>query len=143
MKRKDKIIVVLMIGIILITVLYGIYSTMGTMKTCNNQYELARVEAKCIKISEKTEVRSEPVVLEERGAFAPDNSFGKVSETGFSLIVTNLYEADVVLGESDRFIGINVDDIMSAPERRWFPRELSSDPDGIVWIDSRCVEIIA
>ncbi len=133
----------LLVGIILITVLYSVYSTMGTTRAYSDQYELVRVEAKCVRISGKTDVRSEPVILEEQGTFVPDNSFGKVSETGFSLVVINLYETNVVLGEGDRFIGINVDDIMSAPERRWFPRELSGDPDGIVWVDSRCLEVVA
>ena len=134
---------ILVVGALFLLMVFGLFfcSEPMTEKVIDDQYEKITVEANCIKITDKAQVRSEPIVLGRAGG--QTNSFGMISEAGFTVEVGLVYRTNKVLDTNGAFYGILVEDVLSTPEgKRWFPGCISKDVDGIVWINCKYVEIV-
>ena len=107
----------------------------------SDEYELVKVDAKCVVITDNAQVRSEPKIIQD-----PDgsNSFGQAKKTGFSIKVSSVYKTKETVDEiNGDFIGLRVDEVLLTAEgNEWLPHSIVSDPDGIVWISSRYIVIV-
>lgn len=106
-----------------------------------NQYHKESKKAKVFKIVESAQIRSEPIVYDD-SADGDSNSFGKVEEAGFTVEITKFYEATVIDKANGAFYGFSVKEIRKTPEGRdYFPKKIKEDPDGIVWINAKYVDV--
>ncbi len=108
----------------------------------SGEYEKSLKQIRCIDIiGDRPNVRSEPVA--DRYEEGKTNSFGKVKKANFSVKLTKMYLTDRTLDSNGDYYGFEVEEILKTTEgKTWFPRGLKGDPDGIVWINERYVDVI-
>ena len=113
-----------------------------TQDDLSDQYELVKIDTKCIVITDNVQIRSEPKIIQDPNG---SNSFGQAKKTGFSIRVSSVYETKETLDKiNGDFIGLKVDEVLLTAEgNEWLPRGIVNDPDGIVWINSRYIMIIS
>lgn len=113
---------------------------MGGCSDEKPNYEIIRVPATIVKVTDCPYVRSDPV----RGDKETPNSFGTVATDGFTMEVTCYYKTDHAIDfHNGEYYGFSVEEILATPEgTEWFPGRIKNDSDGIVWINHQYVEII-
>lgn len=132
--------------IILVTVVlvvgYFVLCPDPTQVSFGEEYELGTKDARIVRVAISCpNVRSEPVA--NRFGKNETNSFGSTKETNFIIEVTRLYTTDRNLDENGPYYGLKVREILNNTEgEKWFPKGIKKDPDGIVWINSRYLEIV-
>ena len=127
------IVVIFWVGIVFI-------NQDGTKKEFYDEYNKIEAEIADLWIAESAKIRSEPIVIENSGDGC-SNSFGKLKEEWDDIPITRLYRMDEALDERNgRFLGFIVEDIEAIPEwDKYFPKSITDDPDGIVWVSVKYV----
>ena len=151
-KADMKVLVVLtviaVIVIVLIIVAFGAavrYAFANSEMNRDRSGEYTKLTVNgviCVKIINSCpNVRSEPVAADS--AAYGTNSFGKTTKTNFTFEVSKVYTMTKALDNNGKYIGIKVDDVLGCLEgKEWFPKGIKKDPDGIVWINERYVELL-
>jgi len=133
----------LAIFLIVVLVIILVVGVAKRQDDADKGYELISLESNCLKFTEQANVRSEPEVL--TGHDGEDfNSFGELGEANFTMEISEAYRTDRNLDQNGDFIGLSVDDILATPEgKNWFPERIKEDQDGIVWVNSQYIEVLA
>ena len=72
-----------------------------------------------------------------------DNSFGRAQEDNFTIEVSKYYEPDKTIdNKNGKYLGLSVEEVLAAPEGRWFPEGIKDDDDGIIWVNHEYIEVI-
>ena len=124
----------------IILVVIVVFAVIGRRNDISDKYEAICIDSNCVKITDYANVRSDPIV-QDGDVF---NTFGLIEESNFTMEIPQIFETDVTLDQNGEFLGLSVDDILATPEgRNWFPSRIKDDPDGIVWINSKYIVVIA
>lgn len=135
-----KNFLIILVAVVLV-VGYFVLCPDPTKVSFGEEYELSTKDARIVRVAISCpNVRSEPVA----NRFGDEtNSFGSTKETNFTIEVTRLYTTDRNLDENGPYYGLKVREILNNTEgEKWFPKGIKKDPDGIVWINSRYLEIV-
>ncbi|MBQ2659998.1 hypothetical protein IJF86_01045 [Candidatus Saccharibacteria bacterium] len=109
-------------------------------------YDYFRIEkeATSVVITGRPNVRSEPIVVDDYASlFVDTTSYGRVSESSVEVKVSKIFLEQKTeywsrpLDQSNGyFIGVLVRDIENIEDwEQLFPKGITKDPDGIVWIN--------
>lgn len=120
----------------------------GPERYTRSDYTQVSRRAERVIISDYVNVRSEPFVLDD-SSDGNTNSYGrKAIKANFAMPVTEIYDEYSVIESrpldqrNGFFVGILVSDITDI--YGWeeiFPKGITKDPDGIVWINCKYVTI--
>lgn len=133
--RFRKIIVVL-VGVILAVFLSGC-----DRKVVEVDYPTREIPARVVRIH-ATNVQDDPALLFKD----QQNTIGVLSADNFTMYLVSgvlLKAEDYDNPKNGYYYGFAVEDILDTPEgEKWFPKGISSDRDGIVWLPEGSVEIL-
>ncbi len=144
MKARSLRRIVSLVGVIVMIGMIGCvvaFSKPATSLDLSDRYKRTEHEATCLKVYEEVNVRAEPIAISDKSD-GETNSFGMVRESGFTLEITRFYTSDTELDRNGPYYGFLVEEIMNTPEgRAWFPNGIKKDPDGIVWINAKYIDV--
>ena len=148
MKRTLQIIIVLLTIVFCFCLVAFAFSD-PKQADYSDRYNQSPRAATSVRIYDKVNLRSEPIVNDDISD-GTSNSFGtkKTSET-FELEVSEIiWEESSKYGggpldvRNGYFIGIHVDDITAVDGwTKIFPKSITKDPDGIVWINYNYITV--